>query len=309
MEENMVATVTICQEPIHESHQDILFNVNHSSGSASEVDEDVSALLMNNRKWATNLTKKNPEYFIDRSVVHSPQWLFIGCSDARVPAELMFGLEPGELFVHRNIANQVINTDTNCASVIEYAVNALKVKHIIVCGHYGCGGKYALDSDGWGMIDHWMRSIRDVYRLHAHELDQILDLKSKLRRLVELNVAEQVVNIFKSPSFQHSVKCTGFPKVHGLVYDIATGFVSHIPIALVKDPLHRYDHVFMFSRPPVVKSPHHTFSTAPQCSRCIPPAAQKKKIEGPAGAKDGDDDKRLKKRAKHTKTAAADSNH
>jgi hypothetical protein len=118
--------------------------------------------------------------------------------------------------------------------------------------------KYALEGDGWGMIDHWMRNIRDVYRIHVQELDEYKDPNEKMRRLVELNVAEQVVNIFKTPSVQHSVKHTGFPKVHGLVYDIASGLLTNIPVDLVTDPLHRYDHVYLFSKPPTEKNPHHS---------------------------------------------------
>jgi hypothetical protein len=122
--------------------------------------------------------------------------------------------------------------------------------------------KYALEGDGWGMIDHWMRSIRDVYRIHAQELDEYKNVHDKMRRLVELNVAEQVVNIFKTPSVQHSVKHTAFPKVHGLVYDIETGLLTNIPVNLVTDPLHRYDHVYLFSKPPTEKSPHHNRSSS-----------------------------------------------
>jgi carbonic anhydrase len=224
-----------------------------------EQDKDLDDLVENNRKWVQRLTLENPDYFVHRSAKHTPKWLFIGCSDARVPAELMLGLEPGDLFVHRNIANQVVNTDTNCASVIEYAVNHLKVKHILVCGHYGCGGvKYSLQNEGGnGMIDYWMRGIRDVYRLHAQELDEFKEKDAKMRRLVELNVAEQVINIFKTPSVQHSVKNTAYPRVHGLVYDIETGYINNIGIESVTDPLHRFDHVFQFTKAPVHKNPHH----------------------------------------------------
>eukprot|EP00906_Rhabdomonas_costata_P031711 RCo044755 len=286
MEPRRASVVRVAPIPMVQSYE-AHSNMKYSVGEDELLDEDIARILEGNQDWVARMTSVDPEYFIARSLVHKPKYLYIGCSDARAPADVMMGLQPGDLFVHRNIANQVVSTDCNCGSVIEYATNHLKVKHIIVCGHYGCGGiKYALQSDGWGMIDHWMRLIRDVYRIHAHELDEIPEKDQKLRRLVELNVAEQVMNLYKNPHVQHSVKLTGFPKIHGLVLDIATGLLVTIPVDLVTDPLHRYDHVYLFSKPPTVTNPHHVPGVS---EHGTPPKPSQQSAESSV-AKDGKED-------------------
>ena len=149
----------------------------------------------NNQKWASEIKKGKPDFFLRLSKQQNPEYLWIGCSDSRVPANEIVGMMPGEIFVHRNIANMVIHTDLNCLSVIQYAVEVLKVKHIIVCGHYGCGGiKAALKNEDNGLIDNWLRHIKDVYRFNQEELDN-LDKEERLSRMCELNVQEQVYNV------------------------------------------------------------------------------------------------------------------
>jgi carbonic anhydrase len=163
-------------------------------------EKDLKSLMDANKAWARRKIIEKPEYFEDHKKGHAPKILWIGCSDARVPANEMIGEPPGSVFVHRNIANQVVNTDVNCMSVIQYAVDVLQVKHIIVCGHYDCGGvKAALTNiDHRSPLENWLRNIRDTYRLHQEELNLITDVRSRQRRLVELNVVEQCLNIFKT---------------------------------------------------------------------------------------------------------------
>ena len=159
-----------------------------------------------NRNWADRMRSQQPEFFRELKKGHAPKILWIGCSDARVPANEIIGEPPGSVFVHRNIANQVINTDFNCMSVIQYAVSVLKVKHIIICGHYDCGGvKASLEpADFRSPLCNWLRNIRDTYRLHREELNSFSDLQSRQRRLVELNVIEQCVNIMKTAVVQRT---------------------------------------------------------------------------------------------------------
>lgn len=181
-------------------------------------------LFVNNQKWVDDKTQNDPEYFERLAKGQTPQYLFIGCSDSRVPANEITGTDPGEMFVHRNIANMVVNTDVNMLSVVQYSVEVLNVKHIIVCGHYGCGGiKAAVEHKSNGLIDKWLRNIKDVYRLHKDELDNISDPEQRHRKLVELNVKEQVVNLMKTSFIQRNIQQYGFPEVHGWVYDIHNG--------------------------------------------------------------------------------------
>jgi len=185
----------------------------------------------NNRKWAESKQTQDPGYFARLSEGQTPEYLWIGCSDSRIPAEQITGLEPGETFVHRNIANLVVNTDLNVMSVINYAVRHLGVKHIVVCGHYGCGGvKAAMTPKDLGLLNPWLRNIRDVYRLHEDELDAIKDEAAKNNRLVELNVVEQCRNIIKTAAVQQSYAANGFPIVHGWVFDFSTGLLKDLEI-------------------------------------------------------------------------------
>jgi carbonic anhydrase len=185
---------------------------------------DFNRIFENNEKWIAEKLALNPAYFEQLAKGQSPEFLYIGCSDSRVTAEDLMGVKPGEVFIHRNIANQVIATDNNVNSVVQYAVEHLKVKHIIVCGHYECGGvKAALNPSDMGQLNSWLQTLRDVYRFHRHELDGIQDTQKRFDRLVELNVREQCINIIKIDHVQRSWYKTGFPKIHGWVFDVKTG--------------------------------------------------------------------------------------
>lgn len=188
-------------------------------------------LFTNNRRWAEGLLRTNPNYFSQLDGEQRPEYLYIGCSDSRVPANEIMGLEAGEVFVHRNVGNIVANTDLNAASVIEYAVAHLKVKEIIVCGHYNCGGvRAALQAQDLGILNPWLRNVRDVYRLHRDELNEISDSEARFRCLVELNTLEQCLNVIKTAVVQQSWVANGYPKVHGWVFDIRTGLIKDLDI-------------------------------------------------------------------------------
>ena len=185
---------------------------------------DFNKIFNNNEKWIAEKLAVNPDYFNDLSKGQSPEFLYIGCSDSRVTAEDLMGLKPGEVFIHRNIANQVIPTDNNVNAVVQYAVEHLKVKHIIICGHYECGGvKAALNPSDMGQLNSWLQTLRDVRRLHKKELENIKDPQKLFDRLVELNVREQCMNIIKIDHIQKSWYKTGFPQIHGWVFDVRTG--------------------------------------------------------------------------------------
>ncbi len=181
-------------------------------------------IFENNRKWVEAKITENPDFFKTLAGTQSPEYLYIGCSDSRVSAEEMMGMKPGEVFVTRNVANLVNTLDMNSTAVIQYAVEHLKVKHIIVCGHYGCGGvKAAMTSEDLGLLNPWLRNIRDVYRLHQSELDQISDEQSRYDRLVELNVQEQCINVIKMAVVQEQYLVDEYPIVHGWVFDLKSG--------------------------------------------------------------------------------------
>ncbi|WQF76479.1 Putative carbonic anhydrase [Colletotrichum destructivum] len=185
----------------------------------------------NNRRWAEEKKKQDPNFFVSLSEGQSPEYLWIGCSDSRIPAEQITGLEPGEAFIHRNIANMVNNIDLNVMSVINYAVRHLQVKHIVVCGHYGCGGvKAAMTPKDLGLLNPWLRNIRDVYRLHEAELDAIADEDARYDRLVELNVVEQCRNVIKTAAIQQSYAKNKFPIVHGWVFGFNDGLLKDLKI-------------------------------------------------------------------------------
>lgn len=189
-------------------------------------------IFANNRRWAEEQTRDDPEFFIRLAAEQRPDFLYIGCSDSRVPANQILGLAPGDVFVHRNVANLVNNVDLNVMSAINYGVRHLDVRHIIVCGHYGCGGvRAAMQPKDLGILNPWLRNIRDVYRLHKAELDGIKDEAQRYDRLVELNVTEQVINIIKTAAVQQSFLARGFPTVHGLVFDMRTGLLKDLQIS------------------------------------------------------------------------------
>jgi carbonic anhydrase len=201
-------------------------------------------LLENNQKWVEEKLNLDNQYFENLSKGQSPKFLFIGCSDSRVPAEEITGSEPGEMFIHRNVANLVVNTDLNVHSVIEYAVEVLKVEHIIVCGHYGCGGvKAAMSNHHFGLIDKWLRNIKDIYRIHKDELSAIEDEKKRFDRLVELNVIEQVHNLYKSYVIQKAWNKEADIHIHGWVYDIREGLIRDLKVSPDRD-FDFYDEIF-----------------------------------------------------------------
>ena len=193
----------------------------------------LKVLFENNKGWASEKMATDPTFFSNLSEGQVPAYLWIGCSDSRVPANEIVGLEPGKLFVHRNVANLVPHTDFNCLSVVEYAVDHLKIEHIIVCGHYGCGGvKAAMESHRLGLVDNWLRNIRDVYARFKDELDAITDTKKRYDRLVELNVMQQVLNVCHTTIVQ-GAWMKGQPlTVHGWVYDITNGRLKDLNVCV-----------------------------------------------------------------------------
>ena len=181
-------------------------------------------IFENNKKWIASKKATNTQFFAKLAEGQNPDILYIGCSDSRVTAEDLMGAEAGQVFVHRNIANVISNTDLSAMSVIEYAVTYLKVKHIVVCGHYHCGGvKAAMQPNDLGVLNPWLRNIRDVYRLHRKALSELKDEEQRYKRLVELNVEEQAFNVIKTAVVQKSFLATGFPTVHGWIFDVETG--------------------------------------------------------------------------------------
>lgn len=187
-------------------------------------------LLLENKAWAAEKLADDPAYFDRLAHLQTPEFLWIGCSDSRVPANEITGTQPGEIFVHRNVANLVVNTDVNLLSVLDYAVNHLKVKHVIVCGHYGCGGIKAANTnlDFKAVLNMWLRNIKDVYRLYREELDAISDDEKRTDRLVELNVKEQIFNLAKTSTIQRAWKNGNGPDLHGWVYGLKDGLINPV---------------------------------------------------------------------------------
>jgi carbonic anhydrase len=195
------------------------------------MEKSYKKLLENNKKWVADQMALDPGYFEKLANSQHPEYLWIGCSDSRVPANQITGTLPGDIFVHRNIANMVIHSDMNMLSVLSYAVEVLKVKHIIVCGHYGCGGVLAaMENKQFGLIDNWLRHIKDVYRLHFKELDAISDTKLRANRLVELNVIEQVQDLGKTSIVQNAWKREQPLHLHGWVYDVKDGIIKDLDV-------------------------------------------------------------------------------
>ena len=191
---------------------------------------DLNKVFKNNEKWIKEKLAIDPEFFKHLAEGQNPELLFIGCSDSRVTSEELMGMGPGEVFVHRNIANMVISIDLNVMSVVNYAVDNLKVKDIVVCGHYGCGGvKAAMQSADLGILNPWLRNIRDVYRIHRNKLNAIEDVEKRYDRLVELNVREQCINLIKTAAVQKANRERGL-KVHGWVFDVSTGKLIDLKI-------------------------------------------------------------------------------
>lgn len=190
-------------------------------------------LFDNNKKWVLDTTNKDEQFFSELAQGQSPEFLWIGCSDSRVPANDVTGTAPGDIFVHRNIANMVVHTDMSMLSVLDYSVNVLGVKHVMVVGHYGCGGvKAAMGNKQVGLIDNWLRNIKDVYRLHEAELDAIENEGDRFNRLVELNVQEQVFNLTKTSIVQNAWANGKQLQVHGVIYDVHTGLLKDMNISV-----------------------------------------------------------------------------
>jgi carbonic anhydrase len=190
--------------------------------------KNLDYLFARNLAWADEIKKENPDFFLQLSQQQDPEYLWIGCSDSRVPANQIVNLPPGAVFVHRNIANLVVHTDLNCLSVIQFAVDILKVKHIIVCGHYGCGGiEAAMDDQEHGLIDNWLRHIRDVHRFNAEQLEECND-QDRLNLLCELNVREQVINVSSTSTVRNAWKTGAELTVHGWIYNIEDGVLKDL---------------------------------------------------------------------------------
>jgi carbonic anhydrase len=197
-----------------------------------ETGSDIAALFENNRVWAQTMLAKDMNFFSRLKQVHMPEFLWIGCSDARVPANELIGLQPGEVFVHRNIANQVLAADMNCQAVVEYAVEVLKVKHIVVMGHYDCGGvKAAIQGGAPDLVDHWVRPIRKLFFRQRDEMT-VLDEKAQINRLVEMNVVEQVKNLAHLPSVRRAWEQDELLMIHGWVYGLGDGLIKDLGVTV-----------------------------------------------------------------------------
>lgn len=197
------------------------------------MEKSADHLLLQNRAWVEQKNNEDDQFFQRLVAAQKPDFLWIGCSDSRVPANEITGTAPGEVFVHRNIANMVVHTDMSMLSVLDYSVNVLQVKHVIVCGHYGCGGVLAAMSDNSiGLIDNWIRHIKDVYRYHKHELDSIADVKLRQNKFIELNVIEQVCDLSETSIIQNAWSRGESPTIHGWVYDIANGLINDLKVSM-----------------------------------------------------------------------------
>lgn len=204
-------------------------------------------LLLENKAWAKEKTADDPEFFSRLEHLQTPEFLWIGCSDSRVPANEITGTQPGEIFVHRNIANLVINTDVNMLSVLDYAVDVLKVKHVIVCGHYGCGGiKAALTNNDYKQVlNMWLRNIKDIYRLHRQEMESVPEGDERVNKLIELSVKEQVINLAKTSIVQKAWKEEQRPHLHGWVYSLSDGIINPVfemAAGTHIDPIYEYNY-------------------------------------------------------------------
>lgn len=209
--------------------------------------KDYERLLNGNRDYAAEMVAKDPDYFKKLSDIQRPEFLWIGCSDSRVPANEITNTPPGEIFVHRNVANIVIQTDSNLMSVLQFAVEVLEVKHVIVCGHYGCGGVIAaMSNHHLGVVNKWISSIKDIYRFHRAEVDSISNAEERANRLVELNVIEQVNNLAKTSIIQRSWKAHKWPDLHGWVYGLKDGLIKPLydmPAGSAIDPIYQFDNL------------------------------------------------------------------
>jgi carbonic anhydrase len=209
--------------------------------------DNIRRILLENKAWSQSRTDSDPDYFTKMAKDQNPEYLWIGCSDSRVPPSEITNTDPGQMFVHRNIANLVVHTDMNFLSVLQYAVKTLKVPHVIVCGHYNCGGvKAALSHQSLGLINNWVRNIKDTYFTHKEEVNALKTDREQVDRLVELSVVEQVKNLAHTSIIQRSWKETNYPYIHGWVYDINTGLIKQLITLDPKtelDSAYRYDFI------------------------------------------------------------------
>jgi carbonic anhydrase len=231
--------------PERNAEKDYFYNMNENSQINYHM-TPIEKLLLENKAWASEVKADDPGYFERLAHLQTPQFLWIGCSDSRVPADKITGTQPGEIFVHRNIANMVVHTDVNLLSVLDYAVNHLKVQHVIVCGHYGCGGVKAAmtKTDYQHVLNMWLRNIKDVYRINAVELDAIEDEEKRTDRLTELNVKEQVNHLAETSIIQRAWKKEQRPQLHGWVYGLKDGIIKPVFEMNAKshiDPIYQYD--------------------------------------------------------------------
>jgi carbonic anhydrase len=216
---------------------------------------EIEVILGNNREWSKRMTENQPDYFQKLAAQHAPDYLWIGCSDSRVPANEIVGLLPGELFVHRNVANIVYSADLNCLSVVEYAVDVLKVKHIIVCGHYGCGGvKAALDNLSHGLIDNWLTKIKDIYVRHREDIDSLSSEEDRINRMCELNVIEQVKSVSHTTIVQDAWRRGQELSIHGWIYGLQDGLVNDLGVRIAQVSQVATPFRFVEKRRDVVKS-------------------------------------------------------
>jgi carbonic anhydrase len=233
----------------------------------------IQEILANNRQWVATKNAEDPEFFQRLANGQQPRYLFIGCSDSRVPASGITGTGPGEMFVHRNIANMVVHTDMNLLSVLQYAVEVLGVQDILVVGHYGCGGvAAAANNKQYGLIDNWLVNIRDVVHLHETELLRIQDEKQRLRRLVELNVIEQVRNLAKTNIIQNALRGDKPPRLHGLVYDIADGVLKDLNVD-GREVVEELEHIYATEAPPEADDEANSYEGPKEDPAQIEPAA------------------------------------
>ena len=215
------------------------------------------SLLDGNKKWVARKLKEDPDYFKKLAKGQKPPVLWIGCSDSRIPATEVTNTKSGDIFVHRNIANMVVHSDMNMLSVLDYAVNVLEVQHVIVCGHYDCGGIIAaMSNKQFGLIDNWLRHIKDVYRLHKEELDDISDEGERTNRFVELNVIEQVFDLSKTSIIQNSWQKRNAPEIHGWVYDLGNGLIKDLDVTVNDDS--KISGVFKFEHSLISRKGHLT---------------------------------------------------
>lgn len=203
------------------------------------MERTVNHLLLENKAWAKEKKLEDPQFFERLVNIQRPEFLWIGCSDSRVPPNEITQTQPGEIFIHRNVANLVVHTDLNLLSVLQYAVEVLEVKHVVVCGHYGCGGvKAAMTRHSFGIINKWLRNIKDVYRLYQNEIESLPTEDERLNRLIELNIEEQVQNLAETSIVQNAWKKHGRPHLHGWVYDLHDGIIKPLTTLPPGSPLH-----------------------------------------------------------------------